>query len=142
MDIPRDGRLGDWVQFEVHLPPGSAKGPLIDRPALIKAGASSAARYRLALSLSFHWFRPGTIQKPAGSGGPWLTIRDGRQYPEVSDGELASMAFPAGSARPIRKRLYDAKEALKYLITEGFAAVAPQQRIHPGPKWRGWGGKG
>ena len=41
-DIPRNGKMDDWVQFSVDLPPGSDRGPLIDRLALIRAGASSA----------------------------------------------------------------------------------------------------
>ena len=37
-----------------------------------------------------------------------------------------------------RKRLTRANEALTWLVTEGFAAVAPKRRIYPGPKWAGW----
>ena len=33
-DLPRDGRLDDWVQFVVDLPPGSERGVLVDRTAL------------------------------------------------------------------------------------------------------------
>ena len=69
-DIPRNGRLDDWVQFAVDLPPGSDRGPLIDRPALIRAGVASAARYRLILGLSFWWYDPGRLQKPVANGGP------------------------------------------------------------------------
>ena len=37
-----------------------------------------------------------------------------------------------------RKRLTRANEALTWLVTEGFAAVASKRRIYPGPKWAGW----
>ena len=52
-DVPRSGHLDDYIQFAVDLPPGCERGPLIDRPLHIRAGALSAAKYRLALSLSF-----------------------------------------------------------------------------------------
>ena len=97
VDIPKAGRLDDWVRFSVNLPPGSERGPLVDRPALIKAGAQSATRYRLALSLSFWWHDLGRLQFPiGGKDGPWRLPRDGRQYPEVSNAERVAMAFPAG----------------------------------------------
>ena len=48
VDIPRSGRRDDWIRFEVHLPPGSERGALVDRLALRQAGTASAAAYRLA----------------------------------------------------------------------------------------------
>ena len=139
VDIPREGRLDDWVRFQVFLPPGSERGPLIDRPVLIRAGAESAVKYRLALSLSFWWHNPGRLQFPVGRGGPWRLPRDGSRYPEVTDVELVSMAFPIGGRTQFRRQLYNATQALKELVAEGFAAVAPTRRIYPGKHWVGWG---
>ena len=142
MDVPRSGKLDDWVRFQVNLPPGSERGPLVDRPTLIRAGAQSATRYRLALSLSFWWFYPGRLQRPLANGGPWALPKEGSRYPEVADLELVSMAFPAdGKAQgaTYRKRLERANQALGQLVTEGFAAVAQDRRIYPGKAWTGWG---
>ena len=61
---PRSGKLDDWVRFQVNLPPGSERGPLVDRPTLIRAGAQSATRYRLALSLSFGGFIQADCKGP------------------------------------------------------------------------------
>ena len=58
------GHRSERVQLAVDLPPGSGKGPLIDRPALRAAGVVSAPAYRLALSLSALWRQPGK----AGAG--------------------------------------------------------------------------
>ena len=142
-DIPRNGKMDDWVQFAVDLPPSSDRGPLIDRPALIRAGASSAAQYRLILGLSFWWFSPGRLQRPVANGGPWVLPRDGQRYPEVSDELLVAMTFPTGDATAdgYRQRLHRAKQFLDKLITTGFAGVAPKRRIYPGLKWAGWGNR-
>lgn len=142
-DIPRNGRLDDWVQFAVDLPPSSDRGPLIDRPALIRAGVASAARYRLILGLSFWWYDPGRLQKPVANGGPWGLPRNGQQYPEVSDELLVAMTFPTGDATgaTYRQRLHRAKESLDGLVAEGFAAVASKRRVYPGSKWAGWGNR-
>ena len=141
IDIPREGRLDDWVRFDVNLPPGSEKGPLVDRPVLIKTGARSATQYRLALSLSFHWYQPGRLQRPMATGTPWRQTRDASLYPEVSNQELIAMTFPTGQAQDgtYRRRLNLAKTALNVLVAEGFAAIAPKQRIYPGEQWVGWG---
>ncbi len=140
-DIPRNGKMDDWVQFVVDLPPSSDRGPLIDRPALIRAGGASAARYRLILGLSFWWYDPGRLQRPVANGGPWVLPRDGQRYPEVSDELLVAMTFPTGDATgaTYRQRLHRAKESLDRLVAEGFAAIASKRRIYPGPKWAGWG---
>ena len=139
VDIPRAGRLDDWVRFSVNLPPGSERGPLVDRLALIKAGVQSATRYRLALSLSFWWHDPGRLQFPiGGKNAPWRLPRNGRQYPEVSNAELVAMAFPAGDKAPFKNQKHRAEQALDWLIAEGFAAKANKRRIYPGPKWAGW----
>ena len=144
-DVPRSGHLDDYIQFAVDLPPGCERGPLIDRPLHIRAGALSAAKYRLALSLSFWWCKPGVLQVPVGRGAGrglrWMQQTDKAKYPDVSDAVLVSMVYPGDTGREggtHRKRLTRAKEALTWLVMEGFAAVAPKRRIYPGPKWAGW----
>ena len=143
--IPREGRLDDYVQFSVRLPPGSELGPLIDRLALRAAGLKSAPAYRLLLGLSFLWHNPGRLIRPVGGNGPYRQVRKEELYPPVSDVELVQLAYPTGgrvtdSAR--RKRRYDARKALAFLEQIGFCQRNPEGGIMPGPSWAGWGTKG
>ena len=141
VDIPRSGRRDDWIRFEVHLPPGSERGALVDRLALRQAGTVSAAAYRLALSLAFWWHDPGKMRVPIpkGRGRPgklWRQARQLERYPEVTDAELIAMAYPrdagdVGSTR--RSRLQRVREALDYLGSIGYADCRPGQRLLPGP---------
>ena len=99
-DLPRDGRLDDWVQFVVDLPPGSERGVLVDRTALRKAGVESASSYRLALSLAFWWHDPGKMRTPTQRGGKgrgklWRQTRQVERYPVVTDAELIAMTYPS-----------------------------------------------
>ena len=94
--LPRDGRLDDWVQFVVDLPPGSERGALVDRTALRKAGVESAPSYRLALSLAFWWHDPGKMRTPTQRGGKgrgklWRQTRQVERYPVVTDAELIAI---------------------------------------------------
>ena len=145
-DLPRDGRLDDWVQFVVDLPPGSERGVLVDRTALRKAGVESAPAYRLALSLAFWWHDPGKMRVPIPRGGNrgklWRQTRRVERYLVVTDAELIAMTYPSeannvGSAR--RKRLQRSREALDFLVDSGYAKVE-NGRILPGTDWAGWGG--
>ena len=145
-DLPRDGRLDDWVQFVVDLPPGSERGVLVDRTALRKAGVESAPSYRLALSLAFWWHDPGKMRTPIQRGGKgrgklWRQTRQVERYPVVTDAELIAMTYPSeannvGSTR--RSRLQRSREALAFLIETGYANIATDRRILPGQNWAGW----
>ena len=142
---PLSGHLDDYIQFQVHLPPDSERGPLIDRPLLIRAGALSASKYRLALSLSFWWCNPGILQVPVkkgvGRGCRWMQLRNSEKYPEVSDDVLVSMTYPGDTGREggnNRMRYARSVAALNWLLSQGFAALAPTRRIYPGQKWAGW----
>ena len=145
-DLPRDGRLDDWIQFVVDLPPGSERGVLVDRTALRKAGVESASSYRLALSLAFWWHDPGKMRVPIQKGGNrgklWRQTRQVERYPVVTDTELIAMTYPSeandvGSTR--RKRLQRSRKALAFLVDLGYAAIE-DGRIMPGQNWAGWGG--
>ena len=143
VDIPRNGRLDDWVQFTVHLPPGSGKGPIIDRPALQEAGLISAPAYRLALGLSFLWHDPGRLRIPTGKGRTrqWRQAQDNARYTHVTDAMLIALTFPVGGSTTewtARKRLERAREALRFLDRIGFCEQTPTGCIKPGPKWAGW----
>ena len=142
VDIPRNGRLDDWVRFIVCLPPGSDQGPLIDRPALRQAGLNSAPAYRMALSLSFAWHDRGHLRVPIDRRKQrWAQTRQDRKYSPVTEDNLLWMAYPAGSktAATKRKQLQRARQALKFLTDIGFAKTTQFGGIMPGAQWAGWG---
>lgn len=142
VDIPRNGRLDDWVRFIVCLPPGSDQGPLIDRPALRQAGLNSAPAYRMALSLSFAWHDRGHLRVPIDRRKQrWAQTRQERKYSPVTEENLLWMAYPAGSktAATKRKQLQRARQALKFLTDIGFAKTTQFGGIMPGAQWAGWG---
>ena len=145
VDIPRDGRLDDWVRFIVSLPPGSEKGPLIDRYALRKAGLNSAPAYRMALALSFTWHDRGRLRVPVDKRKQrWAQTRNEQRYPALSDEELVWMAYPTGTEVTVgthRKQLQRSRKALAFLKDIGFAKRTPFDGIMPGPKWAGWGNR-
>ena len=150
IDIPRNPcRLRDWLKVSVHLPPGSKCGPLVDRLALRLAGVTTAAAYRLLLSLSFWWHEPGVTRTPVpkgpGRGRRWLQARDWSRYRTVRDEMLVTMAFPhgEGAGSTHRKRLERARRALEWLAGEGTVEVHGDRAtrvIRPGPDWAGWCG--
>lgn len=141
LDVPRDGGKKDWIQFQVHLPPGSDHGAIMDRPALRVAGVKSVTMYRMALSLALWWHDPGRLRIPLSKGKcqTWRQVRSPERYPEVPDIELIAMAYPRENDSSSRMRLLRAREALDGLVKIGYATVNPGRRISPGPKWPGWG---
>ena len=140
---PLTGRLDDWIQFRVRVPPGSGAGAIIDRALLIQAGLHSDRAYRMALGLAFIWFdRGGRLRVRAGKRGPWvqtvqLSAYD--RYASVDDAKLIQLAYPAGSESGRRRQLYDARDALGYLEKIGYARRTPGGGIMPGEHWAGWG---
>ena len=52
--------LDDKATFDVELPPGSGRGPLVSRPAAHQLGLISAPAYRLYLNLTGYWDQFGT----------------------------------------------------------------------------------
>lgn len=55
--------LGSPIVADVELPPGSARGAMIDRHALRFFGRKSAIQYVAALGLAYYWDRYGTHSK-------------------------------------------------------------------------------
>ena len=142
-DVPRSGRANDWIRFGVHLPPGSERGALVDRPALRLAGVRSGPAYRLALSLSFEWHRPGWRRQPlkrAGKTTSWRQVREPGRYPVLTDDRLLAGAYPTGM--PVRRNAVQrARIALQYLVRIGLVELfqdAGLIRALPGPQWAGW----
>ena len=58
-NIPVD--LDDVAIFDVELPPGSGRGPLVNRPSAHQLGLISAPAFRLYLNLTGYWDRFGTF---------------------------------------------------------------------------------
>ena len=54
--------LDDDVTLIVHLPPGSTRGPQVDRERLRHWGKKSATAYRAMLGLAYRWFPAGDYQ--------------------------------------------------------------------------------
>lgn len=54
--FPHDARLDDVAIAHVVLPPGSSHGPKIHKPTLRRLGVKSAAQYRAALGMAYHWW--------------------------------------------------------------------------------------
>ena len=146
VDVPRDGRMRDFVRFAVFMPPGASRGPLIDRPNLLQAGVRSAPAWRLVLNLASSWNRVGSLRRPVRRGAHWQQVRTWERYNVVSDSVLAAMAFPLHSA-PLsrsteRSRKQRAKSALEYLVSIKYAEILPAysgRKIRPGENWAGWG---
>ena len=149
-DVPRHpAGLDDWVSLAVDLPPGSSRGPLVDRPGLRKTAVATGAAYRLLLSLSFWWHEPGKTRTPASKGSGrrsakrWLQTRAWSRYRAVPDEMLVAMAFPVGGSEgaTYRKRLERARKALAWLVEVGLAGGrgdGARRVIRPGPNWVGW----
>ncbi len=136
-------RLDDALHLVVDMPPGSERGPIVDRLAVRMAGARSATAWRLALSLAFRWHDPGRLRLPVGGGRTWRQTRTSARYPDIGDAELLALAFPTGDmpGRPRNARAA-AEKALDYLVEIGYAAIERPRRIMPGPTWAGWGEAG
>ncbi len=63
--LPRpDARLDDEVPLCIELPPGSERGPMIDRVTLQRLGAKSTPAFRAWIRLAYFWNKFGT-----GGGG-------------------------------------------------------------------------
>ncbi len=140
--IPRQGRRQDWIRFGLDFPPGSESGPIMDREALRRAGVRSAPAFRLAVSLSFAWHRPGVLRRPVGRQGHWVQATKPHDYPEASAENLLAWTFPVGYSGRRGERLESARKALAHLESNGFARVVVLpglgKRIMPGEKWAGW----
>ena len=90
-DQPRDGALLDDVcRFEVLLPPGSGRGPMVDRGYIRLLGLDSAPSFRLYLSLCWLWDTHGTFK------GRLI----GPTVPEVHRDETVTWWTPAAAGRP------------------------------------------
>lgn len=95
---PHDARLDDVAIAHVILPPGSSHGPKIHKPTLRRLGVKSAAKYRAALGLAYHWWDraiKGQYILPYRK----QLLRDRHGNPAKVDG----VAILDGSGKPIQQ---------------------------------------
>ena len=84
--------LSDPVVFDVRLPPGTGPGPVVDRPALRKAGRVSSPAFRIGVAVPSATWIPGRTRRPMpGVGGLW--IGDASRYPVFSERDRRRIAF-------------------------------------------------
>ena len=75
VNVPRSAAcLGDHVVIDVDLPPGSNRGPQVNRAILRRVGAQSAPQYRALLGLATCWNQYGT-HRVTRRGQPAFTAR-------------------------------------------------------------------
>lgn len=112
-NVPRNGAsLDDRFVFEVMLPPGSGRGPMVDRGHVHLLGLDSAPAFRLYLALCWYWDYYGThkgrligadvpnphkpkrpIAKAVRVGDRLVNPAALRWYPPLSRDDLATMAY-------------------------------------------------
>jgi len=95
---PHDARLDDVAIAHVILPPGSSHGPKIHKPTLRRLGVKSAAQYRAALGMAYHWWDRAIKGRYILPYRKQL-LRDRYGNPAKADGR----AILDGSGRPIQK---------------------------------------
>ena len=132
-DIPRGpGRLDDLVSVVVWLPPGSNRGPVVNRERLREWGRRSAPAYRAMLGLAYRWFQPGVTRVPAGRGRHWLQVRDPERYEPVSDAQAVGLCYPTGQYGRRRRVVEESWRILRKLAAAKDALIVGK-RVLPGP---------
>ena len=70
VNLPRDSaHLDDIILLDISLPPGSERGPWINRLVLREVGLESAPAYRALLALATFWNTYGSFRLPRGPHG-------------------------------------------------------------------------
>ena len=115
--IPRGpGALDESVRIIVDLPPGSGNGPQVSDN-LRLWGVKSAPAYRLLINLAYRWHNPGVTKIPIGRGKArhWVQVNDPDRYPQMTDTELVSLAFPSSAVQNRRVLLQRTKSVVSQL---------------------------
>ena len=131
--------LDGHVIIRIDLPTGSRNGPMLPRDWLGWA-AKDAPAARLLINLAAHWHNPGQSIRPTGRrtdglGRMWLGSANPEDYPEVSDDNLVTWAFPTAANKNRRRTLHQARQTLAELERAG-AVVIEGQKILPPPDYR------
>ena len=132
--------LDGHVIIRIDLPTGSRNGPMLPRDWLGWA-AKDAPAARLLINLAAHWHNPGQSIRPTvgrrtdGQGRMWLGSANSEDYPEVSDDDLVTWAFPTAANKNRRYTLYQARQTLAELERAG-AVVIEGWKILPPPDYR------
>ena len=140
---PLTGHRAEWLRFLVDLPAGAERGPIAHRAAWFLAAAHSTARFALATGLAVLWDRPGKTRVKPASAAPFVQSADFARYRVLSRRELASLTFPNGWPKRLRRKGSEdaAVEHLRALEKTGYCRIRRERggwRTMPGPDWPGW----
>ena len=131
--------LDGHVIIRIDLPTGSRNGPMLPLDWLGWA-AKDAPAARLLINLAAHWHNPGQSIRPTGRrtdgrGRMWLGSANPEDYPEVSDDNLVTWAFPTAANKNRRRTLHQARQTLAELERAG-AVVIEGRKVLPPPDYR------
>ena len=89
--------LDDVVLIDVELPPGSERGPEIDRSEIARLGVESSPRFRAAIAAHSVAWLPGRTRVPHPRNRAfWLPSGDPGKYPVLTRADRRRLAY--GSA--------------------------------------------
>jgi len=143
-----DGRPlqhGAPVVCTVKLPPGSERGPVIDREALRRYGMESAVLHRGMLNVAFRLHHPGRTSRPVRSGKKFVPVKDPARYGErllTTDGnpihhraahEIVRLFYPGDTSRgnTFAQHLHRAIEALRRLENDAHLRIDDGRIMSP-----------
>ena len=123
------------VIIRIDLPTSSRNGPMLPRDWLGWA-AKDAPAARLLINLAAHWHNPGQSIRPVGRrtdglGRMWLGSANSEDYPEVSDDNLVTWAFPTAANKNRRYTLHQARQTLAELERAGAVVIEGRQILPP-----------
>ena len=132
-DIPRGpGALDDCVRLVVDLPPGSERGPVVNRVRLRHWGARSATAYRAMIGLAYRWHQPGVTRYPVRGGKHWLQSHDPTRYEPLSNSQAVGLCYPAGvSFGRRRDEVRKAWDTLRRLAKAGDVRIDGRRILPP-----------
>lgn len=147
---------GAPVVARVELPPGSERGPVVDRVALRNYGMKSAPLHRALLNLAFRLHHPGRTSHPVRRGAHYIPVEDPARYGNrllTADGnpvgaaaaqEIVRLFYPGDTARgsTFRSHLKRAIDGLHRLADDGHARIVDGRIMPPRAKRKPGDGAG
>jgi len=153
VNVRRYPERGDTpIEVEVVLPPGSMRGPKVDRAALRQYGIESAVTHRGMLNLAFRLHNPGRTSMPVRGGAHFVDSSDPERYDRLltTDGnpvnneaarDLVRIFYPGDKSNGglFRKNLHRAIQSLHRIVDDGHVCIVdgrvmkatPQRKTQP-----------